>query len=1783
MKRFKDALAQLFFVILFLTGAIIFFGCDADSGTGLGEALDLVPPKLFISTPQSGEFVQTTFKLEGTAFDEGKGIKSITIEQLSKTGAFVEIARAAINGRSWSAELKFEDDPSSDSRTELDISSLDVDGKVEGTKILRVTATDEAGNVGAASVKQVLVFVDKTPPTGNAWKIDRKVNGIYYPLKDITELPGIAEKLGLLENIDAAQNVDFNIQGTMSDAMGVNYVNIILKEFDLNSDGTIKMNGDSPAYKSTLGEVTSNKLEKTNDSNYYTPVFEIKHDDLVKMDPSLASGMHFIEVRYYAEDVVTEPHPNTTSEDGISVGSFIWWPESDNPHIEIVDNSTLQKDANNKPIFDGKGRATATYNVKSTFQLNVFDDDELDIVYSALLSDREYDELPKLTTVPPDYPYDNTNLDWDKIIDGIDNMSYEGNERPGDARIFQKITPKKGVRNKDFTFSTGDSPATKHLVLYAMGGGDTFLSTPDGDVIVAKNTRDLTVNIIDSNKPIIVVSTPQTNTVPQVEMSNSNTEAHFTISGQVMDTREVSSVDFVWVPDSVTADMDEKKTMALKWLLGEDGFVNNHINETLSSGTGAGMKMWSCKQVSPNSGCTLSAPVDDGSAFRKQEFSIAMDLLKDFGGDTAASASKEKFFCILATRDHTAGEELITTTGEYMLAGDDTDPIIVVMSPSSDGVSIEAGDGLDIEFYAYKANGIYVDPATLEVGLVNKSKRQVAITPYITGAAATGTQSIGGNTYTSHKYSVSGAKVGYNDDPDKATAGTLMGDGGAFPTFWFKARDILGKTSQTTRYITFNGKPMLQSIQSSDSNGKTFGIGQEITFSALFSSPPSINGVVSNLRLKLSGITGGDDFATASGISGNSIIFKYTIKEGETCFGSGGVQVVNTLNTTGDITSGTPFVAAACATVDDILKSALYNTVKNSNIVTNAANSKKKTFYIDGVRPKIKSVAISGTGKVSGGTNYCKAGTSVKAVITLDKISYVSGNPTIALYSGATAYNLTYQKAQRLVASNTTEITFERKVASGDPQGALTFNKGTALAERSLDLIKDKVNNTAGWQASITGGTSNITIDTTPPPSPAITYTKNSAAFTPNKKSNMSKDTISFSVTGDGSSTLEYSTDGGSTWTAGASGSLSSDGTYEVTARQTDIAGNVSAFAPSFPFEIVKNFPDFEIVCNTGDGDYGVGQTIKLVASFARPVTGDSAGCSLTIGTGKKALPLTGTTISNNKSISFQYTVKEGDNFTVGVSSGGVTLTGLHDAYGNTWASSNQKTLTTSVNCDGSSPTITNITHTAGRDPVVTITFNKKNIKKGSSGSIILRQRGDPSKTSGAGSVWVLPSVLSVLEFNTIYNNSGTLKSNIIVRDEGGSDILDEETDSNDAGNTKWHGSGQGVGPYVKTTHGINSDGTPDITTKYVLRFDFDPAANSDTKISCKKTVGTFSGREISVNDLRAAFEAAHYNERTIDVTNSSVLLDSSGTVATATVTFPASLLGEADLEAGRYWEVAVSKGAFIDSVGNEFGKGSSESIIAFPNKTFQSAGVDKPVIRVERFSYGLGVSDGGVSSPYIKGNTENTPGGKVRVRIETQSIGAAITYTQGTLINKSESQATNSETVIDKWDANRNLTFHTSGTASGGSAPVSPTSAATSYSGVFSITAFSGAPQASKVIIAAKAGSSALSYEGVFGTVMLFKSPHGTPLTSSIHGSTKKESSGEPPQIAGFPLRDQKIGTPFVRRCWKSSTNFYWYTYEIVCPASAAIRKSDWGRVAGPVYPGEFTYCTDAWSWDDK
>lgn len=112
-----------------------------------------------------------------------------------------------------------------------------------------------------------------------------------------------------------------------------------------------------------------------------------------------------------------------------------------------------------------------------------------------------------------------------------------------------------------------------------------------------------------------------------------------------------------------------------------------------------------------------------------------------------------------------------------------------------------------------------------------------------------------------------------------------------------------------------------------------------------------------------------------------------------------------------------------------------------------------------------------------------------------------------------------------------------------------------------------------------------VFVDNTPPAEPSI---QGAVDGTWNTQQ-------SFSVSGEPGATIEYSLDGGATWHSyGGTVTLDLDGTYDVTARQTDAAGNPSAQAGNIHVVIDRIAPSPPLIAGVASGTYTTQQAFTV-------------------------------------------------------------------------------------------------------------------------------------------------------------------------------------------------------------------------------------------------------------------------------------------------------------------------------------------------------------------------------------------------------------------------------------------------------------------------------------------------------------------------------------------------------------------------------------------------------------
>ncbi len=216
---------------------------------------------------------------------------------------------------------------------------------------------------------------------------------------------------------------------------------------------------------------------------------------------------------------------------------------------------------------------------------------------------------------------------------------------------------------------------------------------------------------------------------------------------------------------------------------------------------------------------------------------------------------------------------------------------------------------------------------------------------------------------------------------------------------------------------------------------------------------------------------------------------------------------------------------------------------------------------------------------------------NVNKVITVDvnfsTPVYVSGAPTILLETGAADQNASYS-----TGSGTNKLSFTYIVQTGDTSGDLNYESPGALVLPDFATIKDVWGNEAtlalpalGSGSSLAGSKA-LVVDTTAPTAPGISGVT----------SGLKNTDQTFTLTGlEGVSGAQYSLDGGGNWTTyGAGVTMSDEIAYNITARQTDAAGNTSGQSATVSLSIDKTNPQAPFISGITAGDKGNVQSFQV-------------------------------------------------------------------------------------------------------------------------------------------------------------------------------------------------------------------------------------------------------------------------------------------------------------------------------------------------------------------------------------------------------------------------------------------------------------------------------------------------------------------------------------------------------------------------------------------------------------
>lgn len=855
--------------------------------------------------------------------------------------------------------------------------------------------------------------------------------------------------------------------------------------------------------------------------------------------------------------------------------------------------------------------------------------------------------------------------------------------------------------------------------------------------------------------------------------------------------------------------------------------------------------------------------------------------------------------------------------------------------------------------------------------------------------------------------------------------------------FDFSAEDLFGNRSVVRRTVDVTDRPVLESVTSSVRNG-SYKQGDVLSLQARFSKPVTVNVAGGTPRLRVFPVEGGPvrELAYVSGTGTDTLLFTLAVQPGDS---------------TSDL---------ACDTAEPITLNG--GEICNDNgldaVITlsdpDQSLQSLKAISLDGIAPTV-------TGVTSPAGAFYGPGSDYVLTVTFSESVNVSGNPVFKVGStqGLHASYVT-------VSGNT--MTFRYRVTSGINDNAPVWNTRLSLADDAAD-IKDAAGNPLSLPAAGVNLSLNGVIDTDPPDPPLIA--------SPAAGSYNTAQVLTIVPPVD-SQTTYFSLNGGITWEEYTGGENLPGGSYTLTTRCHDAAGNISDRSTPITVTINDTFPSVTgVFCEQPDGIYKEGESLVFKLVFASPVRTGATLPSLSLVGGYTATARA--EASGDTVLWFDYTVQPGDTMNP-VTVSGVNLAGVTDLFGNTAGTIPLPLLSRpGLRVDAAAPVVQtrNPHNGVGAGTSLTLTFNEPVNR--ASGTITIRRR--------AG--WLIPPVLSVEDFNEVYQNPALTdlqRSYLMETNPDGTPILDGTGTGGETGTT-----GQPRGPYRLNTYGLTVSGgevIPDTTGKYVLAYAYD----------------------IDNADIRSAFEAAGYHQVVIDVLSSQVSV--SGSTVTITPDEP--------LPVGRDWEVLVDAGAFEDDAGN----GSAAQVPG--DWEFSTDQVATPVIRVNK----------------VSGNSKTVAHPVTTTfRIDCETPDADIDY----LVVTRTYGVTGTLTAYD--GAQRLLTSDASlalfqNDISGSGEP------GTDYTG--EVTIGDGSyTTAQRIYIKARASKtgytdSDIGHEGAYKTTCRMTGEGNTTRTYYTRGSN---NGGGQVTIPGFPIRWLQTNEPYYAKAtFRNGTDWTWVTWQI-------------------------------------
>ncbi len=1113
MKKINKIIKTIFSIFTL----VILSSCQI----GLGEAIDLQAPEIFLTSHKDNDYVGQTFRLAGYATDNEK-VKSITID-FDEANIHYKWENSTWQKKTsyidWTALTAGECACTVNNTTVTWAVTVDTteakQGMQSSTYSYSIVAQDQIGNSGKTSKIEGSLVVDQNTP-------DIKLNSpaLFSTNTDIT---GKIDSFKLRDGSVLSQlfNGTLVFEGRQDSAAAFKEFRLELDDGEEDSNIVNSYNFDKPI-NSVTTENISNAYPFGRNKLYYSKTLKVGQDGIqdlrtwtvsIKPEDWISSDLTALQSGKHKIRLVATSVSNSDAWQRKILGYFIWWPEADKPWITLYSGRDLLAEAS---------------------------------------SDQTYPSAKIFGVVQDD--------------DGIESLSYSLEKQNADKtwssiKSNETITlTEKNAKNSQFNIEAPTESAIYKLSVYVK------------DIYGKTDSVDKYYNVLDVQPPKISLTSPTESTTV---FSAVDTAIKF--EGTISDDAKIKSIKIVHLNPAATNPLENK----LK-------FINPAEPDWKKTSDSVGNLVFDVAIPEEN--------YDPTTKIYSYEVNKSLDLFKDLqiGPDKPLITQD---FVILAV-----DESGVATTLPISVIGDSESPKLTIDS-------IELKDGDSSQIYNV-IDGIIKLPVVKPTTI----------------AKIYGTWSDNSTTHWNDISKINDIKFEWldvdakdfvdfkkTDDTWEVTIkeGSVPKLDGAITATLIDYANNIATISQT---VTVEKAEIGLDRITCDSEDGSYNAGKELIINLEFTKSAKLIIDDENKKPYLVLNNGAKAFycGKAEDISSGTSRHQFKYKVGTEQDENTEKLDVSSINSNG------------CSWVD--ANTNVVFEIQQSEISTLAGKNKtlgQRNILIDTKKPFVNGVTC-----ISAKGSY-KAGKELIFKIEFNEDVNVTNANNVEL-----TFDSVEMDHVKTVKSGSKTLLSTYKVKSGDDALSITG----ILANGSK--VEDYAGNEGNFEPKDGAiKSTNVKIDTIPPAAPVISGFTDGAVLIDDNAS------VSVTITGEPGAVISYSIDNGATWNVyNSTITLSNNGVYKITAKQTDIAGNESSVSDVKTVTIDKGALIKKISATTFNGTYKADDVINGYIEFRGPVTLlEGFAITLNVKNNGNAKEITKFTEGENNKYNFVYTVSDGD------------------------------------------------------------------------------------------------------------------------------------------------------------------------------------------------------------------------------------------------------------------------------------------------------------------------------------------------------------------------------------------------------------------------------------------------------------------------------------------------------------------------------------------------------------